>query len=141
MDALTLLRNSGWYPGRSVDSSVDVGALKAEGFEVTEVAERFLREFSHLSISWETQSSPLIIDGAVVARNADTGWCELYSEAIATVLVPVGEYSHMTLYIDLEGGLWGGFDGEYGHRGSLLDVIQSIFLEPPRGFDRRIELD
>jgi len=143
MDALTLLREAGWYPDRSVDISADVEALRAEGFEVTETAERFLREYSHLSITGETKSSPLIIDGVVVVRNADTGWCELYSEAIGTVFVPVGDYSHMTLYVDLDGDLWGGFDGEYGQGGpSLLEVIQGMFIDQPGWrFDRRLELD
>ena len=140
MDAEALLRRAGWRPGRSVAITADAEALRAEGFAVTEAAEAFLREFSHLVVAWESQARPLLFDGVEVSRNADPGWCDLYSEAIGSRLVPVGEYSHMTVYVDEVGELWGGFDGEYGHRGSVLDLIESIFLRTPRGFDRRIEM-
>jgi hypothetical protein len=143
MDALTLLRAAGWHPGREVDTGLDVAALGAEGFEVTEAAERFLREYSGLTISSRTNPNPLIIDGLAVAPNADVGWCELYSEAIGSTLVPVGEYSSMVLYVDQIGGIWGGFDNDYGRGGSSLEeIVSGLFIDQPGWrFDRRIELD
>ena len=141
MDALTLLHQAGWTPGRNVDISRDLAALSVEGFPITSAAEDFLREFSGLQVAWGTKDNPLIVDGAMVARDADIGWCEAYSLAIGLQLVPVGEYAHMTLYVDPQGGLWGGVGNEYGQVGSLLDVIRQTFLEPTRPFDRRLDDD
>lgn len=143
MDALTLLRDAGWHPGREVDTARDVAALVAEGYEVTEAAQRFLREYSGLTISGHTNPNPIVIDGVTVARNADLGWCELYSDAIGSTLVPVGEYSNMVLYVDQGGEIWGGFDNDYGRGGSSLEeIVKGLFIEQPGWrFDRRIELD
>lgn len=141
MDALTLLHEAGWFPGRNVDVTGDLAVLTAEGFEITTAAHDFLREYSGLDITWETKDNPLIVNGATVARDADVGWCEAYSTEIGSRLVPVAEYAHMTLYVDPDGGLWGGVGNEYGQVGSsLVDVIERIFLKPGQGFDRRLKL-
>jgi hypothetical protein len=142
MDALTLLHEAGWFPGRSVDVAGDLAALTAEGFPITPATHEFLSEFSGLQIIWETKDNPLTVNGAIVAGDADIGWCEAYSTAIGSQLVPVGEYAHMTLYVDPDGGLWGGVGNEYGQIGSsLVDVIERIFLKPRQGFDRRLDLE
>lgn len=140
MDASTLLRNAGWFPGRTVDVSRDLAALSAAGYEITPAAAKFLAEYSGLTIVGDTKSNPLIIDGAFVAGDVDPEWGSAYAEAIGTTLVAVGEYSHMTLYIDAEAGLWGAFDSEYGRGGSSLEeVVQGIFLEPRWRFDRHLD--
>jgi hypothetical protein len=141
MDAETLLQRSGWFPGRRIDVAGDLAFIRSEGFAATPAAERFLEEYSGLVISWETHRNPLVLSGSEAARGVDAGWCEAYSEAIGLVLSPVGVYSHMTLYVDPSGGLWGGFDREYGQVGSLLDVVRETFLEPPRPFDRLLDSD
>lgn len=140
MDALTLLRRSGWFAGRSIDVSADLAALSSEGFQLTPAAQDFLREFSGLEITWESKDNPLILDGAMVARDADVGWCEAYSAATGSQLVPVGEYAQMTLYVDPTGGLWGGVGNEYGELGSsLVGVIERTFLRPGQRLDRRVD--
>lgn len=139
MDALTLLHLAGWTPGRRVDVARDLEALRVEGFPITSAAEDFLQEFSGLQITWESKDNPLIVDGVVVARDADVGWCEALSAAIGSQLVPVGQYAHMTLYVDPHGALWGGVGDEYGQvGGSLVDVIDRTFLNPGQRLDRRV---
>ena len=139
MDALTLLHRSGWTPGRRVDVSEELAFVVSEGFQTTPAAEGFLREYSGLRVSWETKSNPLVLGGRVAARGVDSSWCDAYSEALGFTLSPVGQYSNMTLYVDPNDDLWGGFDDDYGRLGSLLDVIRETFLEPARPFDRRLE--
>lgn len=138
MDAETLLRQSGWFPGRHVDVVDELAFIETEGFQVTPSATGFLTEFSGLQIALETHGDPLVLSGRAAARGVDSRWCEAYSEALGLVLSPVGMHSNMTLYIDSEGDLWGGFDELYGQVGSLLDVIRETFLERPRAFDRRL---
>ena len=143
MDALTLLRNAGWREGRRIKVADDLETLRAEDFPVTDIAERFLSEYSGLSIAPEGGRRPLVINAGLAARHVFPGWAEAYSKAVGSVFVPVGEYSHMTLYIDLGGGLWGGYDREFGKGGSsLLEVIQGMYIdEPGWRFDRLLELD
>lgn len=138
MDAETLLRRSGWFPGRHVDVVDELAFIEAEGFQVTTSEVVFLTEFSGLQIASETRDDPLVLSGRAAARGVDSGWCEAYSAALGLVLSPVGVHSNMTLYVDSNGDLWGGFDELYGQVGSLLDVIRETFLESPRAFDRRL---
>ena len=141
MDATSLLRDAGWYPGRSVDVTDDLKALVAEGYEMSAAAVEFLRQYSHLRILEPNNLNPLLIDGVLAARNADPAWCEAYSGAIGSPLLPVGEYSHMTLMIDPEGGLWGGFDNDFGRGGSSLpELLQGMFIDRPCWkFDRSVD--
>jgi hypothetical protein len=140
MDALALLHEAGWFPGRNVDVTRDLAALAAEGFEMTAAAQEFLREFSGLDIASETKDNSLIVNGATVARDADIGWCDAYSTEIGSRLVPVAEYAHMTLYVDLDGGLWGGVGNEYGQVGStLVEAIERIFFRGGQRLDRRLK--
>lgn len=140
MNADDLLRRAGWTIGRSVDVSKDIADLTKAGFAVTPAAEAFLRENNGLEIQSEASTSPLLINGSYVARTTIVEWCEAYSAAVGSTLVPVGEYSHMVLYVDAEGGLWGAYDNVFGRGGdTLADVVQGLFLEPKWKFDRRLE--
>lgn len=143
MDAVELLRAAGWSEGRRVDIREDLKALRAEGFPVTRAAEEFLTEYSHLSIRSPGDKNPLVIDAGQAAGDVFPGWAEAYSTEVGSTLVPVGEYSALTLYVDLEGGLWGGFDREYGRGGaSLVDVVQGLFIDSPGWrFDQRLVSD
>ena len=58
-------------------------------------------------------------------------WCAEYSRAIGRDLTPVGEYSHMTLMIDEDTGLGGGFDAEFGYLGATLEAVVSGILIGP----------
>ncbi len=139
MDAETLLRSAGWRPARHVDIAADLAQIASLGFPVVQTAEAFLREFSGIAITWETKPAPLLIDGRRAAQDVGPEWAEAYGVALGTELTPVGQYANMTVYIDVRGDLWGGYDEAYGHRGSLRELISSIFLESPRGFDRKVE--
>jgi hypothetical protein len=142
MDPLSMLTAAGWFQGRQVDIEKDLQALASEGFTSTPAAEAFLREYSGLAVALPGRRDPLVIDGGKVARNADIGWSEAYSEEIDAVLVPVAEYSMMTLYVDPSGGLWGGVDNDFGRLGSTLpEVIEEAFLSsaPDKGFDRHVD--
>lgn len=143
MDALTLLRSAGWHPGRDIDVTDAVAALAGEDFEVTDAAVAFLREFSGLTIAGPGNRNPLVLGGSDLALEADSGWTDLYSQAIGSTLVPVGVYSLMVLFVDPERGLWGGFDKEFGRGGSsLLEVVQGLFLDQPGWrLDRRLKVE
>ncbi len=132
MDAYNLLLNAGWLPGRQVDMAEEIAALEAEEFTVTDAAATFLREFSGLSIVGPGNRNPLVIGGPDLALDADSGWSDLYSDAIGTTLTPVGEYSNLVLFITADGTFWGGFENEYGCAGSSLDdVIRGLFIDSP----------
>lgn len=114
--------------------------IQRHGFVVVPSAAGFLGEFSQLKVRWETNPNPLEISGSLAAGGVDPGWYAEYVKSLGFELTPVGEYSNMTICIDPSGELWGGFDDEYGHEGSLIDLVRSIFLEPVRPFDRRVEI-
>lgn len=143
MDAVEMLRSAGWYEGRRVDAQEDLSALREQGFPVTQSAEDFLLEYSHLIVTSPGDRNPLVIDARRAAGDVFPAWAEAYSRAIGSILVPVGEYSALTLYVDLEGGLWGAFDREYGKGGSsLAEVVQGLFVDSPGWrFDRRLLSD
>lgn len=141
MDAHDLLLSAGWYPGRQVDVVDQIAALEAEEFTVTDAAAAFLREFSDLSLVGPGNRNPLEIGGPDLPLDADSGWCDLYADAIGTALTPVGEYSNLVLFIAADGKFWGGFENEYGCAGSSLDdVLRGLFIDSPGWkFDRWVE--
>lgn len=140
MEAQTLLRAAGWFEGRDVDVEDELAFIRGEGFTASAASESFLREHSGLIISDDTttNSDPVVLNGALAAYDTGCGWSERYSEAIGMVLSPVGVYSHMTVYVDPNGSLWGGYDADYGQIGSVLDLIHETFIGPPKPFDRTL---
>ncbi len=132
MDASRLLMTSGWAPGRSVDITDDVTELTREGFPPHAAAESFLKEFAGLTLHADGHTNPLIISGVVAAHHAFPGWADAYATAIGLPLVPVGEYSNLTFWIDSTGGIWASFDDAYGYVGaSLRDMLHGLFFESP----------
>lgn len=132
MDASGLLSTYGWAPGRSVDITADVAELTREGFPLHTAAEAFLAEFSGLTLHAEGHTNPLLISGVVAANHAFPAWADAYAAAIGLPVVPVGEYSNLTFWIDSTGGIWASFDDAYGYAGATMkDMLQGLFFESP----------
>jgi hypothetical protein len=141
MNAAELLTHAGWFAGRQTDAASDVAALVRGGYQVSPAAEAFLREFSGLVIEEPANPSPVVIDGVLAARHADSGWCKAYSDAIGRPLVPIGEYSLVMFWIDPEGDIWASIDNDFGRAGSSLEeAIQGLFFDKPGWkLDRYVE--
>lgn len=65
-------------------------------------------------------------------RVSDPEWCRTYEDTAGISLLPVGGQSHMTLFVDTQGAVWGGFDAEYGQLGATLDEVVHDLLVRPR---------
>lgn len=139
MDALQLLRAAGWQPGRRVDIDGERVSLLQEGFELTPAAEALLTEYSGLTIRGGPHDDPLVIEAAAAAGDVFPGWATRYGASIGSTLVPVGQQSHMTLYVDETGRLWGGFDTQFGHCGDdMTEAVRLLFLEPAWLLDQSV---
>ena len=139
MDALQLLRSAGWQPGRAIDVAGERDALQREGYETTPAAEALLMEYSGLTVRGSHHDDPLVIDATAAARDVFPGWANRYSAAIGSTLVPVGQQSHMTLYVDEAGWLWGGFDTQFGYCGNdMTEAVRLLLLEPGWQLDRNL---
>jgi hypothetical protein len=143
MDVAAVLRNAGWTPERRTDVTVGVALLTAEGYPVSARVVAFLEAFSGLRLVGAEPGRIIWVDGAEAATDSDPEWCAAYSAAIGRPLVPIGGYSHMTIFIDDRGEFWGGFDHLYGRLGgSLQDVILDLLIHPgTRTFDRQLPED
>jgi hypothetical protein len=140
VDADVLLASAGWYPGRVVDVSEAERAWLAEGCTVHDEGPALLREFSGLTVWAADKRRSLWFDGERALRDIDPAWCRAYSEDSGRLLLPVGGYSHMVLLVDEVGGLWGGFDAEYGQLAdSVTEAVRVLLIDPgSRHFDRRL---
>lgn len=100
-----VLRQVGWYPGRSVSTAEWENTLREHGgFEIHEAARRFLAEFGGLE---STERGP----GQTMARMGFTldptvaEWEEeifdVLSEEAGTNLYPIGEADRRNLYLGI----------------------------------------
>ena len=132
MDAYELLRAAGWRPGRHVDASAGIAALTEKGLTVTPSAVALLEEFSGLTMYEPGNPNPLVIDGAVAARDSELAWSDSYAAAIGLPVTPIGEYSNLLFWVDSEGVIWATFDNDLGRAGSSLPaMIQGLYFEDP----------
>jgi hypothetical protein len=115
-----LLAAAGWTPDRQVDVSQDIQEMEAEGYTCFPVAQTFLRSFQGLQLEWtdmdvrsgrELQNS-LWIDSAAAAAGEFPEWHRDYEAFLGRPLCPIGraENSHFTLWMDIQGWIYGTFD-------------------------------
>jgi len=135
-EAERLLRLAGWFPGRRVETGA-VEQLAARGHLVSPAAVELLTEFAGLTVGEPDQS--LWVDGQRAADDCDPAWCAAYGIEVGRTLTPFGAYSHMSLLVDDRGGIWGGFDAEYGYLGdSLASVVEALVVTSTGRLDRRL---
>jgi hypothetical protein len=130
MDAEALLLKAGWSPERKADADDAARAWAAEGWEPPDAGRSLLSNASGLIVR-ARDGRELWFDGVRAVREWDPGWCRAYRAEAGRLLLPVGGYSHMMVLTDEGGGLWGGFDTEYGHvADSIAGLVQVLLLAP-----------
>ncbi len=120
----------------------DVAALVAAGYAVGRPVRAFLEEFTGLTIR-SRQASELWIDGVRAAGDASREWCEAYSASVGRRLTPVGIFkSVLTVMVDDEGDVWGGFDDDYGLLGAGgRELVSALFVDDRGHLDRLVEAE
>lgn len=114
---VTILRLSGWFPGRSVDITRAVAALRREGFQLNEQAETFLRALNGLHLWFADPRSgntkqDLHIDAEQAAESVYAERVEEYARRLGEPLCVVGEafQRHMTVAMSPSGKVVLGYD-------------------------------
>jgi hypothetical protein len=143
VDARALLLDAGWSPARRVDADDADRAWSAEGWSSHAAGRTFLSEYSGLTVRVADEQRRLWFDGVRAVQDWDPAWCRAYRGESGHSLLPAGGYSHMLILVDEDGGLWGGFDAEYGHvADSAADLVQVLLLAPgSKRLDRRVSDD
>jgi hypothetical protein len=119
------MRQTGWYPGRQVDTTAYEAALQAEGYPVHPIVVEFLREFGGLSlvVAQEDPSRSYNRFHFDAARAAERIYVEAvesdYNIRIGAHLCAIGEayQNHMTLLMDDTGRVYGGYDDTMAYFG------------------------
>jgi SUKH-3 immunity protein of toxin-antitoxin system len=138
-DESALLKRAGWSAGKTTQIDGALAALNVAGYAVGACAAAILREFSGLTVESEDRSRVFWIDGERAAVWVDKGWCDAYREAIGSPLVPIGGYSHMSLVVDETGGIWGGYDAEFGRLADSVEgLVRVLLVEVSGHLDRRV---
>lgn len=126
------LRACGWWPERRVDVTLEVSSLEQAGVEIWPELLDFLMQYARLEIKSNDGTRSLSLDPSRAVAGTDLGWGRSYSSMIGTALAPVGEYSHMTIYLGRDGEFYGGFDAEYGRISANVEgLIDSVLNRHP----------
>lgn len=126
------LRAAGWWPERQVEIEAEIRSIERTGVEVWPELMEFLAEYARLKIDSHDGMRTLSLDVTGAAAGTDPEWGGSYSKMIGVVLAPVGEYSHMTIYLARDGIFYGGFDAEYGRiADSLEGLVDSVLNKRP----------
>ncbi|MGW0856227.1 SUKH-3 domain-containing protein [Streptomyces sp. NPDC002690] len=100
-----VLRGAGWYPGRSIDTTVWRERLEADGFRIHAAAEDFLREFGGLTVggsgSGITRAREAFELDPLLALGEDDRFGE-WGEEIRRSLFPLGELDHGHAFLGLD---------------------------------------
>ncbi|MFF8266629.1 SUKH-3 domain-containing protein [Streptomyces sp. NPDC016562] len=131
-EAETVLRGAGWYPGRSVDTTVWREQLEADGFRVHAAAEGFLREFGGLTVAGGgpgiTRAREAFSLHPLHALGEDDRFGE-WGEEISRCLFPVGEldHGHAFLGLDEQGELYV-VDNWLARFGRMPEAMENLVL-------------
>lgn len=111
------LQDAGWTENRSIPTSAFVEANRDAGFLVSEKAISFLSRFGDLELRYPHFRVPkhddkCSFDATFAAQMAIPGLISDYERAIGSRLTVIGEacHQHMTLCMDEEGRVYGGFE-------------------------------
>lgn len=101
----SVLRGAGWFPGRRVATAPWVALLGAEGIEVHDAADAFLRELGGVTVDAQgpgiTRSrEPFAIDPCLCTGEGDR-FLE-WSADIGRRLVPVGELDRGRFFLGID---------------------------------------
>ncbi|WP_406511174.1 SUKH-3 domain-containing protein [Streptomyces sp. NBC_00161] len=100
-----VLRGAGWYPGRSIDTTVWRERLEADGFRMHVAAEDFLREFGGLTVGSSgpgiTRAREAFELDPLLALGEDDRFGE-WGEEIGRCLFPLGELDHGHAFLGLD---------------------------------------
>lgn len=114
---VTVLRANGWFPGRSVDITRAVAALRREGFQPHERAEALLRALNGLHLWFPdprvaNTKQDLHFDAEQAARDVYAERVEEYARRLGEPLCVVGEayQRHMTVAVSPSGKVVLGYD-------------------------------
>lgn len=135
------LLRAGWDPERQIDPAAAIRALEAEGWATWPGLVNFLESFSGLEVTGGDGKRTVFIDAGNASANIDPGWGTAYSKALGVRLAPVGEQSHMTIYLGEDGAFYGGFDHDYGRLGAdIFETLEAVLYFRPGmpGFDRHL---
>jgi len=131
-----ILLESSWRKGRKIDTSLFKEILVKEGYDWFPSVENFLSEFGNLRLvflSSNGKKDSLHFDVIKTANDIDVRWItEDYSKRIESenfCIIGQAFSDHMTLFMDGQGRVYGGFDDQLfsvGENG--LDAIQHICL-------------
>jgi hypothetical protein len=116
-----IMRRAGWSEERDVDPVGDENALQLAGYAVWPEVTRFLAVYSGLTFTDGNGKRKVWIDAARSASEIDRAWVISYEALAESILVPVGGYSHMTIFLSASGALYGGYDREFGLLGADLE--------------------
>ncbi|MBT1711949.1 SUKH-3 domain-containing protein [Fulvivirgaceae bacterium PWU5] len=112
-----IVMRSGWFEGRQINTSAFQEMALNEGYFWFDKADQLLTEFGNLKILFNTTvgvDETAHFDAIKAMRDIDPKWIkESYFLRIDSKrLCPIGQaYSnHMTLMVDTEGDIYGGYD-------------------------------
>lgn len=100
-----VLRGAGWFAGRRVDTSPWVGLLRAEGIEVHDAADAFLRELGGLAVDARGPGITRARESFAIDPRLCVGEGDRFLEWSAHVgrrLVPVGGLDHGRFFLGID---------------------------------------
>jgi hypothetical protein len=131
-----ILIESNWREGRRIDTSSFKELLEKEGYDWFSCVENFLGEFGNLKLvflSSNGKNDSLHFDIMKTAHDSDIQWItEDYSKRIGSrkfCIIGQAFSDHMTLFMDDQGRVYGGFDDHLcfiGNNG--IEAIEHICL-------------
>ncbi|MCA8832464.1 SUKH-3 domain-containing protein [Hymenobacter pini] len=114
---LEQLIKAGWQPSRTISTLSYQLALRIEGYPWFSAVEYFLQRYGGLRIAFRYENGNtgiLHFDARKAAKEVDTDWAQdNYIQRIGcSSLCIIGQThsDHMSLYMDEEGKVYGGFD-------------------------------
>ncbi len=143
-DLDSVLRASGWFPGRRTDASASLDALWADGYTTWPELEALVAEWDGLEV--QANGVSVELDAARAAGVTEPTYREIYETHAGCPLAPIGIYSGMTIMLGRDGSFYGVFDDLFGRLdGDLPAVIDEIVSgrpgEPLRSLPEIVEAE
>lgn len=129
---MELLMAAGWSEGRTVDIEADLEVLIENSLEVWPELGNFLRQFSGLTIHYQSNGQPdeaWFSSVRACHEAADPRWAVEYGKGMRVAFAPIGccDRGYVTLYATADGRYFGAFDSSLSYLGSSpIEMINSI---------------